>query len=155
MKTQRIYLDTSVIGGCFDAEFAPWSNGLFNDISNGLFTPATSDIVSAELFYAPKEVKGKYQEFMQFHPDILEVNSNVEMLSDAYIGHQILSEKFKNDMLHIALASVHNVDILVSWNFKHIVHYDKIVKFNAVNLEYGFRQLMILSPREVSTYEEN
>jgi predicted nucleic acid-binding protein len=155
MKTQRIYLDTSVIGGCFDAEFAPWSNGLFIDIGNGLFTPATSDIVSAELFYAPIEVKGKYREFMQFHPDILEVNSNVEMLSDAYIGHQILSEKFKNDMLHIALASVRNVDILVSWNFKHIVHYDKIVKFNAVNLEYGFRQLMILSPREVSTYEEN
>jgi predicted nucleic acid-binding protein len=155
MKPQRIYLDTSVIGGCFDAEFAPWSNGLFKDISDGLFAPATSDIVSAELFYAPREVKVKYQEFLQFHPDILEVNSNVEMLTDAYIGHRILSEKFKNDLLHIALASVHTIDILVSWNFKHIVHYDKIVKFNAVNLEYGFQQLMILSPREVSTYEEN
>lgn len=41
------------------------------------------------------------------------------------------------------------------WNYRHIVHYDKIVKFNAVNLEFGFRQLVILSPREVSTYEEN
>jgi len=92
---------------------------------------------------------------MQFHPDILEVNSNVEILTNAYIEHLILPEKFKNDLLHIALASVHNVDILVSWNFKHIVHYDKIAKFNAVNLEYGFRQIIILSPREVSTYEEN
>jgi predicted nucleic acid-binding protein len=155
MKTQRIYLDTSVIGGCFDSEFAPWSNRLFSDIDNGLFAPVTSDIVSAELFYAPIKVKQRYKEFMQFHPDILEVNSDVEMLTDAYIGHLILSAKFKNDMLHIALASVHNVDILVSWNFKHIVHYDKIAKFNAVNLEYGFRQIIILSPREVSTYEEN
>jgi predicted nucleic acid-binding protein len=155
MKTQRIYLDTSVIGGCFDPEFAPWSKGLFGDIGSGLFIPVTSDIVSAELFYAPTEVKEKYQEFMQFNPDVLEVNSNVEILTDAYIGHRILSEKFKNDMLHIALASVHNVDILVSWNFKHIVHYDKIAKFNAVNLEYGFRQLMILSPREVTTYDED
>jgi predicted nucleic acid-binding protein len=155
MKLQKIYLDTSVIGGCFDAEFALWSNGLISDIANGLFAAATSDIVSAELFYAPGEVKEKYQKFMQFHPDILEVNSNVEMLTDAYIGHRILSEKFKNDMLHIALASVHNIDILVSWNFKHIVHYDKIAKFNAVNLEFGFRQLMILSPREVTTYDEN
>lgn len=58
-------------------------------------------------------------------------------------------------MLHIALASVHGVDILVSWNFKHIVHFDKIVKFNAVNPEYGFRQLMILSPREVASNEED
>lgn len=155
MKQQKIYLDTSVFGGCFDSEFAFWSNGLFNDIGNGLFAPATSDIVSAELFYAPSEVKKKYQEFIRFLPDILEVTSNVEMLTDAYIGHKILSEKFKNDMLHIALASVHNIDILVSWNFKHIVHYDKIVKFNAVNLELGFRQLMILSPREVTTYDEN
>jgi hypothetical protein len=56
-------------------------------------------------------------------------------------------------MMHIALSSVHGVDILVSWNFRHIVHFEKIVKFNAVNLEYGYRQLMILSPREVTSYE--
>jgi hypothetical protein len=50
-------------------------------------------------------------------------------------------------------APVHGADILVSWNFKHIVHYDKIVQFNAINLENGYHQLVILSPREVTTYE--
>ena len=82
-----------------------------------------------------------------------EIDTNVEMLTDAYLGHKILTQKFKNDMVHIALATVHNADILVSWNFKHIVHFDKIAKFNAVNIEYGFRQLTIHSPREVTTYE--
>ena len=48
-------------------------------------------------------------------------------------------------MLHVALATVHNADILVSWNFRHIVHFDTIAKFNAVNMEYGFRQWFVRS----------
>jgi len=95
----------------------------------------------------------KYRELFEDDVIIFEINSNVEMLVDAYLGHEILTQKYKNDMGHIALSTVHNADILVSWNFKHIVHFDKIVKFNAVNLEYGFRQLTIYSPREVTTHE--
>ena len=154
MKKQLIYLDTSVIGGCFDEEFSHWSNKLFHDIQSGIYDAATSDIVAAELKMAPDEVRRKYADLLEMDPHILEININVETLAEAYIGHRILPEKYKTDMLHIALATVHNADIVVSWNFKHIVHFEKIVKFNAVNLEYGFRQIMILSPREVATYEE-
>ncbi len=153
MKRPIIYLDTSVVGGCFDKEFAPWSNGIFKDIFNGLFKAATSNIVAAELINAPDKVREKYLNLISKGVEIFEVNENVEMLTDAYLAHRILTEKYRNDMIHIALATVHNADILVSWNFKHIVHYDKIIKFNAVNLEYGFKQLTILSPREVTTYE--
>ena len=42
--------------------------------------------------------------------------------------------------------------MLVSWNFKHIVHFEKIQKFNAVNIEMGYKQILIYSPREVTTY---
>lgn len=153
MKTPLIYLDTSVIGGCFDAEFEKWSNGLFADIKNGFFKVATSDVVIAELYTAQEKVKLKYRELFEYDVITFEMDSNVEMLVDAYLGHKILTQKYKNDMVHIALATVHNADILVSWNFKHIVHFDKIAKFNAVNLEYGFRPLTIHSPREVTTYE--
>lgn len=153
MKTPLIYLDTSVIGGCFDDEFGKWSNGLFMDIKNGFFKVATSDIVIAELQSAPETVKLKFKELFDYDVVKFEVDSNVEMLTDAYLGHKILTQKYKNDMIHISLATVNNADILVSWNFKHIVHYDKIAKFNAVNIEYGFRQLTIHSPREVTTYE--
>ena len=55
-------------------------------------------------------------------------------------------------MLHIALATVANADLLVSWNFRHIVRVDKIRLFNAVNLEQGYQALSIHSPREVTTY---
>ncbi|MBD3346426.1 MAG: PIN domain-containing protein [Chitinivibrionales bacterium] len=153
MKIPLIYLDTSIIGGCFDGEFQKWSNGLFMDIKNGFFKVATSDIVIAELQNAPETVKQKYRELFDYDVVKFEIDSNVEMLTDAYLGHKILTQKYKNDMIHIALATVHNADILVSWNFKHIVHFDKIAKFNAVNIEYGFRQLTIHSPREVTTYE--
>ncbi len=154
MKIPVIYIDTSVIGGCFDKEFSIWSNGIIQDIENGFFKAATSNIVAAELMQAPQEVKEKYLELISLGVGVFEINENVEMLTDAYLGHRILTEKFRNDMMHIALATVHNADVLVSWNFKHIVHYEKIIKFNAVNLEYGFKQLTILSPREVTIHEK-
>jgi len=125
------------------------------DIENGLVRGATSEVVAAELFYAPRQVREKYLRFLSLGVDVLAMNEQAETLTNAYIGHGILTEKYRNDMVHIALATVHDIDILVSWNFRHIVHYDKIVRFNAVNLEYGYRQLTILSPREVTTHEQD
>ena len=72
-----------------------------------------------------------------------------------YEAHGVLSPKFRSDMLHIALATVADVDALVSWNFKHIVRFDKIRLFNGVNLEQGYKPLSIHSPREVTTYEKD
>jgi hypothetical protein len=57
-------------------------------------------------------------------------------------------------MLHIALATLARVDVLVSWNFRHIVRLDKIRAFNAVNAERGLGDLSIYSPREVTFYGE-
>jgi len=67
---------------------------------------------------------------------------------------QILTPKYFEDLLHIAIATINNIDILVSWNFKHIVHYEKIKLFNAVNLELSYKTINIFSPREVTTYEK-
>lgn len=62
------------------------------------------------------------------------------------------SPRFRNDMLYIALATVAEVDVLVSWDFRHIVRLDKIQQFNGVNLELRYKTLSIYSPREVTTY---
>lgn len=64
----------------------------------------------------------------------------------------MLGPRFRNDMLHIALATVAEVDVLVSWNFRHIVRLDKIQQFNGINLELGYKTVAIYSPREVTTY---
>ena len=76
-------------------------------------------------------------------------------IAETYVKHKILTPKYTDDMMHIALAAVAEANILVSWNFKHIVHYDKIRLFNAVNAELGYRELQIYSPREVINYEED
>jgi len=152
-KTPTVYFDTSVIGGCFDTEFSRWSNGLIEDLKNGFIIGATSEAVAAEIRLAPQIVIDKYEQFLELDVQIFKKNEFVDDLVNTYSDRKIIAKKFRNDLLHIALATVHGADILVSWNFKHIVHYDKIVRFNAVNLEYGYHQLTILSPREVTTYE--
>jgi hypothetical protein len=154
MKIPRIYIDTSVIGGCFDDEFNIWSNALFNDLRSGIFKPVISSVVGEEIQIAPDSVRKKYEELLSMGAQILIPDNQSFDLLRQYEKHEIIPAKFRNDMLHIAVATIAEVDILVSWNFKHIVRYDKIQQFNAVNIENGYRTVAIYSPREVAHYEK-
>lgn len=153
MKRPRIYIDTSVIGGCFDVEFSKWSNSLMRDFSTGMFMPLLSDVVAAEVEDAPEMVRQKYAELVGGEHELFLVTDEVIELADAYQRREVLTPKFYDDGLHIALASVAEADLLVSWNFRHIVHFDKIRLFNSVNLELGYKPLQIYSPREVTKAE--
>ena len=155
MKIQRVYIDTSVIGGCFDSEFALWSNGLMQDFQMGLFRPVISDLTTVEINVAPDFVQNKYAELLDLEHDMLEVGDEALDLLGSYQMREVIGDKYRNDMLHIALATVAEVDILVSWNFKHIVHFDKIRRFNAINSELGYKHLDIHSPREVTHYDQD
>jgi hypothetical protein len=150
MKKPRIYIDTSVIGGCFDAEFSEWSNGLMADFAAGIFLPILSDVVAAEVQDAPEAVRQRYEELLQNEHEFVLVTEEVVELADAYQRRGILTPNFYDDGLHIALASIAEADLLVSWNFRHIVHFDKIRLFCSVNLEQGYKPLQIYSPREVT-----
>ena len=152
MKKVRIYVDTSVIGGCFDPEFRTWSNGLIDDFRSRRFHLVLSDVTAAEVERAPDQVREIYSELTSF-AEILSVTVEVLDLLEKYEAHGVLDSRFRNDMLHIALATVAEVDVLVSWNFQHIVRLDKIQQFNGINLELGYKPLAIYSPREVTTYE--
>ena len=153
MKRPRIYIDTSVIGGCFDEEFEPWSNGLVNDFRAGRFKPILSDVVAAEVKNAPEAVREKYAEILAVEHEFVVSSREAIELADGYQKRKILTSKYYDDGLHIALASIAEADLLVSWNFRHIVHFDKIRLFNSVNLELGYKPLQIYSPREVTTLE--
>ena len=83
---------------------------------------------------------------------MIDVNDESLDLTDAYQTRGVLAPQFRNDMLHIALATVADVDVLVSWNFRHVVRLEKIRFFNAINLELGYKSIQISSPREVTTY---
>ena len=154
MKIPRVYIDTSVIGGCFDDEFARWSNTLIDNFRFGYFKPVVSDIVANEVNDAPVYVGHKYSEIVSYGAELLTANVESAALMRHYRSHKILSDKFEDDMMNIALATVAQVDILVSWNFKHIVHYDKIRQFNAINIDQGYKPLVIYSPREVAHEKE-
>jgi hypothetical protein len=151
MKKLRIYVDTSVIGGCFDPEFQEWSNGLIEDFRKERFRLVLSDVTAAEVSGAPGPVQRLYEELTSIAEVLPVTEQAVEVLA-AYESHGILGPRFRNDMLHIALATAASVDVLVSWNFRHIVRLDKIQQFNGVNLELGHKAVAIYSPREVTTY---
>jgi hypothetical protein len=151
MRKRRVYVDTSVIGGCFDPEFRVWSKGLVEDFRGGLFRMVLSDVTTAEIRLAPQAVQDLYAELLPM-AQVLSVTDEALEVFSAYVEHGILGRRFRNDMLHIALATVAEVDVLVSWNFRHIVRLDKIQQFSGVNIERGYKSLAIYSPREVTTY---
>ena len=122
------------------------------DFRVGNFKPVVSTIVDAEIEDAPVKVKETYFELLSLGHEFLDVSEESIALADTYLERGILTRKFTDDALHIAIASVANVDVLVSWNFKHIVHFDKIRQFTAVNIELGYKPLQIYSPREVTHY---
>ena len=93
-----------------------------------------------------------YRELLSLPAEILEVSDEALSLVKSYSARGVLGSRFYNDMLHIALATVAEVDVLVSWNFRHIVRLDKIRLFNAVNLAQGYKSLSIYSPREVMSH---
>lgn len=80
------------------------------------------------------------------------MTAEVVELTDTCEERGILSSNYRDDGLHIAAATVYEVDALTSWNFKHIVHFEKIRRFNAVNQELGYKPIDIRSPREVTNY---
>lgn len=151
MKKLRIYVDTSVIGGCFDPEFQFWSNGLMKDFREGQFIAVLSDITATEVEPAPEAVRRLHDELLSI-AEVLEITEEALAVLAGYENHCVLGPRFRNDMLHIALATVAEVDVLVSWNFGHIVRLDKMQQFNGINLELGYRALAIHSPREVTPY---
>jgi len=154
MKKPRIYVDTSVIGGCFDPEFENWSLSLWEDFRFNRYIPVVSDVTAAEILPAPEFVRDKYAELLGFLVESVGVTQEALNLAAEYEAHTVLSGRFRNDMLHIALATIADVDVLVSWNFRHIVRLDKIRLFNAINLEQGYKTIQIYSPREVISYEQ-
>ncbi|MBE2185274.1 MAG: hypothetical protein IAE99_00695 [Rhodothermales bacterium] len=153
MKIQRVYVDTSVIGECFDAEFAPWSLGLFEDFRLGVFAPVVSTVVAREMADAPAHVRDMYDDLLRLGAEELVLTDEALGLADAYQTRRILTPKYYDDGTHIALATVSGLDLVVSWNFKHIVHFDRIRLFNAVNIERGYRPVEIRSPRDVTHFE--
>jgi len=138
-----------VFGGYFDKEFKEPSRLFIKSLQKRKFSLLVSPILKAELLEAPEKVQKLLKVIPQEIILSIEISSESKRLRDQYLAEKIVNEKHMNDAHHIALAAVNDADIIVSWNFRHIVHYEKIRAFNAVNLREGYHVLDIYSPREV------
>jgi len=145
----RVYVDTSVIGGCLDDEFRAGSLRLFDRSRAGDALLVISDTTLAELASAPAKVREVIEDLPRKCLEFTRQSAESEALAEDYIRQAVVSRRMLADAQHIAVATVARVDVLVSWNFRHIVNLDRIHGFNAVNLRGGYPLLEIRSPLEV------
>ena len=149
----RIYTDTSVLGGCEDEEFAEQSIRLVEGFVRGDRVLVLSSLTVQELATAPAGVRRRLASVPAAHIETLQLDAEARELAEAYLAAGVLTSKMRADAQHIAIATVGRVDVLVSWNFKHIVNLKRIHGFNSVDLRKGYPMIEIRAPREVLSDE--
>ena len=147
MKKRKLYIETSVWNFLF-AEDAPDkqrdTQRFFEEIGSGDYELFVSELVIAEIKRASQSISEKLLiKVEEFEPEELEVTDEVRELTYKYAAANLLPEKAFDDLVHAAVATVNNMDFLVSWNLKHIVKIKTIVGINAVNVLAGYRELKI------------
>ena len=148
MRT-RIYVDASVVGGCEDDEFAHHSLQLMACFVRGSYVLVLSNLTVQELAAAPGEVRRHLAMVPEEHIETLQLSAEARELAQTYISEGVISPGMRVDAQHIAIATVARVDVLVSWNFRHIVNLHRIRGYNSVNLRKGYPTIEIRAPREV------
>jgi len=127
---------------------------VFELVRAGDFRILISSITYDELEGAPVEV----QEVLSTLPgDAIEevrIDEEVHRLAGAYLEAGAVGRSALYDALHVAAASVARADLILSWNFEHIVNFQRIRKFNAVNLLEGYHELDIRSPLETANGDQ-
>ena len=153
MKRLRLYLETSVWNFYF-ADDAPEKRAetlkLFEEIRGGKYEVYVSELVIAEIDNAQEAKRTILKKLMDdYQPLELEMDGSVEELSDKYLSANIVPSKYENDVLHIAYAVAHDMDVVVSWNMKHIVKLKTRMEINGINRIYGYKEIELCTPEEV------
>ena len=149
---QRIYIDTSVVGGYFDEEFKDDTLPLFERLEKGEIIFVVSDLLDLELINAPQKVRDLLHNYSVEKFNRIELTEEAILLADTYISEKVVGKTSLEDCRHIAMATINKVDVLASWNFKHIVNLDKIKGYNSVNLKLGYQMIEIRSPKDLINY---
>lgn len=151
---QRIYIDTSIVGGYFDEEFFEATQGFFKRLENNEIIFVVSELLDLELIRAPRNVRELLNNYGPDKFERIELTEDAIILANTYISEKVVGKTSLVDCRHIALATVNKVDVLASWNFKHIVNLDKIKGYNSVNYKLGYPMIEIRSPKDLLHYED-
>lgn len=120
--TQRVYIDTSVVGGAFDTEFDFFTKMFFDKAFRKEIILVVSDLLEEELLQAPPAVQAFFKSLPTDQLEEVRQTLAAIELAELYIQEGVVGETSRADCRHIALATINKVDVLVSWNFKHIVN---------------------------------
>lgn len=155
MHRIRVYVDTSVFGGTQDEEFSEDSKRFFDQVRKGEFIVLLSAETLRELSQSPEQVQSVWQGLPPDQVEEVPLYTEVWELANEYILAKVLGPPSIGDAIHIAAATVAGADLILSWNFKHIVNFNRIRGFNGVNVRFGYRSMTILSPKEVGDENES
>ncbi len=155
-RIPKMYVETSVLNFVFTDD-APERRKdtltLLEEIHQGKYAPYTSNYVLDELEAAPEPKRSKMLDVVtEYGMIVIYPTEETTRLADMYVQEGILPRKYFADALHIAMAAVHDLDFIVSFNFKHIVKRKTITMTEIVNLREGYRRVGIFSPTEVIEY---
>jgi len=153
MKKLRVYLDTSVYNFAIDdsvPEERMFTLKLIEEIKGGRYEVFISEVAILEINRAPEQRAVRLKDMIeQVNPENIELNQEAQELAKEYIEQGIIPKRYENDALHIAVATVHDLDVIISWNFEHIVKMKTKRQVNAINTLLGYKGIDIYTPREV------
>lgn len=156
MRKPRIYLETTMLNYYFEVEREahPATRQLFECIRRGMYEAYTSTYVIDELIKAPAEKATKMMALIEtYRINMLANNNEAETLAEIYVQKNVIPQRFRYDGLHIACATVNDLEFIFSLNFKHINKPKTQIMTGTINIERGYRPVTITSPMEVTDYE--
>jgi hypothetical protein len=148
MNPKRVYIDTSVVGGCFDPEFRTASLALFFQFRTGRMIALLSDVLDLEPERAPAAVSAVLDHVGE-HREHVRVTYEMRRLAERYIRAGVIGRANVTDAVHVAAATACRADMLVTWDRRHIAHPIRIHGYNAVNADEGHPSLAIHTPEEI------
>ncbi len=148
-RIRRIYVDSSAVGGAFNKRLAEQTRPFWDAVQRGEIIVILSDILDDELRKAPQRAKELIAGLSQSQSERVVSTLESNELASRYIVERVVGPTSLDDCKHIALATLACADVLVSWNFKHIVNIDRIQGYNSVNMRLGYQQIEIRTPCEV------
>ncbi|MDD4972420.1 MAG: PIN domain-containing protein [Paludibacter sp.] len=150
---KKIYIDTSVFGGYFDKEFEKETIPFFQRILEKRIIILISEMLGLELYRAPEYILDLFESIPEDLIERVEMTDEVKVLAEKYIYEKVVGRTSLPDCQHIAMATIYKADVLVSWNFKHIVNLEQIRGYNSINFREGYPMIEIRTPKEIFNYE--
>lgn len=153
MKIPKIYFDTSIFSFAFAEDTAKEREvtlKLLEEVKRGKYEVFISEVVLREINRAPQQKAVELRGCIKIiNPEELILDDNAQALAKEYIEKGVIPSKYEDDAFHIAIASVNNLDVIVSWNFTHIVKLKTKREVAGINMLMGYRTIEICSPEEV------